>query len=196
MNNSSYEETMKVYAPNKSWRILIAVTGIVLAISLVAKAHNQDPAQQPDTADDPISQLRLTPEQRQKIRSITEDNREERMRINRRLREAQFALEQTLDSDSPTESAVEESIRELSNAQAAQIRMRAMTELRIRSVLTPEQIRVWRDLRAQQRNLRRQINNANGGAQRLPNQRNGIAPLFQRGRRNAVPIQPKPQPTP
>ena len=190
---------MKLKLSNKTWLMFMGAMAILFALSFAANARTQEPAQQPDNGDDPISQLRLTPEQRQKIRSITEDNREERQRINRRLREAQVALEDTLDSDNPTEGAVEERIRELSSAQAAQIRMRAMTELRIRSVLTPEQIRVWRALRAARQNLRRQMNNANAGGrdtQRLPNQRNGIAPLFQRNRRNAVPPPPKPQPSP
>ena len=182
---------MKTNFPRKTLLLLVAVLALLFPVS--AAAGPQDP-QQPETQQgspvDPIRQLNLTPEQRQKIRAITEDNREERVRINRRLREAQFALEQTLDGDSPSEAAVEDRIREVSNAQAAQIRMRALTELKIRSVLTPEQLRVWRELRAERRNLRREMNNPNNVRQ--GQQRNGIAPLFPGTRKNGLRIRRQP----
>ncbi len=184
---SSHEEEMK---KRKAFLLSIA---LMLAFSLPISA--QDPAQPADAQqnqqEDPIRQLNLTPEQREKIRAITEDNRNERVMINRRLREAQAALEETLDSDSPSESAVEERIRDVATAQAAQIRMRALTELKIRSVLTPDQLKIWRGLRAQ---IRRQINNPDARQNRrnAPNQGNGMAPLFPRNRRGALPVQPRP----
>jgi len=168
--------------------LLVGSLALILAYCLAVGAQSPDLAQQPNE-EDPISQLNLTPEQRQKIRAISEDNREERMRINRHLREAQAALEQTLDADSPSEAAVDERIRDVANAQAAQIRMRALTELRIRSVLTPEQLKTWREIRIRRQARRRQLNNPDGGrrGRNLPNQRNGIAPLFPKDRRDINP---------
>src|SRR6266496_2361496 len=199
INDRAYEEKMNSNGSTKSLLLLVASLGLTLMFSLAVNAHSQDPAPQPPeqaAQDDPIRQLNLTPEQRQKIRAITEDNRDERMRINRRVREAQFALEQTLDADSPSEATVEDRIREVANAQAAQIRMRALTELRIRSVLTPDQLRTWREIRTRSQSLRRQLNNPDSGrrdAQRnLPNQRNGISPLFPGDRRGVMPVRPRP----
>jgi hypothetical protein len=59
--------------------------------------------------------------------------------------------------------------------------MRIQTEIRVRRVLTPNQLAKWHELRLQAGDLMRaQDNNArpnrNGDALR-PNQRNGIAPL-------------------
>ena len=172
----------------QSW---LSCAGLVLCCSLSAPALAfQEPEQaatqtQQSFARDPISQLSLTPGQRQKIRALNEENREQRMRINRQLREAQFSLEQALDVDSPSEELVEERIRALADAQAAQIRMRVSQELKIRSVLTPEQVRIWLDQRAHRRNLRRRSNDPNfPEAQRTsPNQRNTLAPIFQQRRR-------------
>jgi len=48
---------------------------------------------------DPIEQLRLTPEQRQRVRLIFEESKDERQSINRRVREANVALDQALDAD-------------------------------------------------------------------------------------------------
>lgn len=162
--------------------ILLATLGLVLAFSIPADVRAQEPEQQPAEApaDDPLRPLNLSPDQQQKLRAINVQNREERARANRRLKQAQLALEETLDSDHPDESLVEQRIRELADAQGAHIRMRVMTELRIRSVLTPDQLRIWRELRLRQQETRRQQNNPNTRRDnpRIQNQRNGIAPLF------------------
>ncbi|MCU1264801.1 MAG: hypothetical protein JWM21_1119 [Acidobacteria bacterium] len=141
---------------------------------------NAQPAVAPQ---DPIAQLNLSPEQRQAIRAIREQNKEERAAINRRVRETQLALDQALDSENPNESLIEQRARENGEAQAASIRLRALTETRIRRVLTPEQVKTLRQLRAQAQLLRREQrleNRANEGrgmnGRALPNQRNGILP--------------------
>ncbi len=172
----------------QSW---VSCAGLILCCSLSPPALAfQEPEQvatqtQQSFAGDPIGQLNLTPEQRQKIRAINEENREQRMSINRQLREAQFALEQALDVDSPSEQLVEERIRAVADAQAAQIRMRVLQELKIRSFLTPEQVRIWLDQRAHRRNLRRRANDPNfpDAQPTSPNQRNTLAPIFRQRRR-------------
>jgi Spy/CpxP family protein refolding chaperone len=182
----------------KSLPNLLLALGLTVAFSISAGARSfQDPeAQSTETlptnrnTDDPIRQLNLSAEQREKIRSITEENREQRQRINRQLREAQFALEQSLDADNPSEEIVEQRIRDLAQAHAAQIRMRAMQELKIRSVLTPDQVSIWRHLRVRNQNLRRRLNNADRGVREsqrnLPGRRNGLDPFTPRERRRPL----------
>ncbi|HKY45774.1 MAG TPA: periplasmic heavy metal sensor, partial [Pyrinomonadaceae bacterium] len=101
----------------------------------------------------PIEQLRLTPEQRQRIRVILEQNKPERQSTNRRLREANVALDQALDADPVNESVIEQRVNELAAAQAAQLRMRIETEIKVRRELRPEQIAVLRRLRLQIRDV-------------------------------------------
>ena len=102
---------------------------------------------------DPIEQLRLTPEQRQRVRMIFEENKIERQSINRRVREANVALDQALDADPNDENVIEQRINELAAAQAAQTRMRIHTEMKIRRELRPEQLVTLRRLRLQVRDL-------------------------------------------
>jgi Spy/CpxP family protein refolding chaperone len=102
---------------------------------------------------DPIEQLRLTPEQRQRVRLIFEESKIERQRINRRVREANVALDQTLDAEPVNETVLEQRINELADAQAAQMRMKIHTELRIRRELRPEQLATLRRLRLQARDF-------------------------------------------
>src|SRR5215510_15270762 len=113
--------------------------------------------------EDAINQLRLSPEQRQRIRAIFEDNKTERQTTNRRLREANIALTQALDTEPIDENAINQRVNELATAQAAQIRMRIQIELKIRRELSPEQLATWRNLRLQMRDLM--------DAQRPPNRR-------------------------
>ena len=89
---------------------------------------------------DPIEQLRLTPDQRQRIRLIFEENKDERQSINRRVREANVALDQALDAEPTDEAVIDQRLTELATAQAAQMRMRIYTELKIRRELRPEQL--------------------------------------------------------
>lgn len=112
--------------------------------------------QQNPFAGDPIRQLNLTPEQREQIRAIREQNRNERAAINARLGQTNRALEEALDSDTPEQAVVEQRIREVSAAQADAMRMRIMTEVKIRQVLTSEQRTILRTLRHQANEVRRE----------------------------------------
>lgn len=151
----------------------------------VTQQPQQTDAQQPGPVEDPIRQLNLTAEQREKIRTITEDKKLERVEINQRLREANRRLQEALDSDNPDEAVVEQRLREVAAAQAAQMRMRVLTEVRIRRVLSTEQQDRLRILRRQARR-ERQLENLNGNRRQLArpgaltNQRDGLEPLSPR----------------
>lgn len=146
-------------------RTLILLLAAVLL--LTGTGYAQDA---PAPAPDPIEQLRLTPEQRQRIRMIFDENKTERQQINRRFREANVALDQALDSEPTDQNLIEQRLNELAAAQTAQMRMRIQTELKIRRELRPEQLATLRQLRLQARDFM--------GAQQRP--RN------QRPRRNAL----------
>lgn len=111
----------------------------------------QEPAQ--ELAPDPIEQLRLTPDQRQRIRVILEQNKLERQMTNRRVREANVVLDQALDAEPVDEAVIEQRVSELAAAQAAQLRMRIQMELKIRRELRPEQLAMLRQLRLQIRDV-------------------------------------------
>ena len=106
-----------------------------------------------ERSPDPIEQLRLTPEQRQRIRRIFAENKDERQSINRRVREANVALDQALDADPVDENVIEQRVNELATAQTAQMRMRIQTEVKIRRELRAEQLATLRRLRLQVRDF-------------------------------------------
>lgn len=131
---------------------------IVLSLLLVLAAASfaigqQQPEQQPELTTDPIEQLRLSPDQRQAVRQIVADTRLERQSTNRRLREANVALDQALDTEPNDENLIEQRINEVAAAQAAQLRIRIHTEMRIRRILRPEQLVTLRRLRLQLRDV-------------------------------------------
>jgi Spy/CpxP family protein refolding chaperone len=126
----------------------------LLTFSMLLLAAGSAFAQNPpQPADDPIQQLNLTPEQRQRIRLLTEQTREERQQTNRRVRDANLALDQALDADPVDENLIEQRINELTTAQAAQTRMRIHMEMRIRRLLYPEQLATLKRLRLQLRDV-------------------------------------------
>ena len=128
-------------------RILVLLAAILLITSSSYAQELTAPT------PDPIEQLRLTPEQRQRIRMIFEENKNERQSINRRVREANIALDQALDAEPTDEAVIDQRLNELATAQAAQMRMRIYTELKIRRELRPEQLATLRQLRLQARDF-------------------------------------------
>jgi Spy/CpxP family protein refolding chaperone len=167
---------------------VLAVIGYPTAVSTSGQTAQQ-PSAAPESQQggDLIRQLNLTPEQREQIRTIRGDKQVERASINRRLRETNLALEEALAADAPDEALIDQRVRELGEAQASVMRMRIMTEIRIRRVLTPEQRTLLKSLQQQATRDRRERRLANPEerprAERrraLQNQRNGLSPLLPR----------------
>jgi len=128
-------------------------TILLLAAILLSSAGFTVAQELTPSTPDPIEQLRLAPEQRQRIRLILEENKDERQSINRRVREANVALDQALDADPMDETVIDQRVNELAAAQAAQMRMRIQTEVKIRRELRPEQLAILRRLRLQARDF-------------------------------------------
>lgn len=147
---------------------------ILFSLLLVLTAASFGMAQQePGETADPIQQLRLTPDQRQSVRRIIADTRLERQATNRRLREANVALDQALDNAPTDENLIEQRINEVAAAQAAQLRMRIHTEMKIRRILSQDQLATLRRLRLQLRDVvaPQRMNNP-----RRPAPRQGLRP--------------------
>ncbi|HEY3037994.1 MAG TPA: Spy/CpxP family protein refolding chaperone [Pyrinomonadaceae bacterium] len=176
---------------------VLTLFAALVFFAVVPASNAQTTQQQPSSAEaqpgglggDPIRQLNLTPEQREQIRSIREQNKTERAVINERLRETNRSLQAELDSDNPDEAVVEQRVRDVAAAQIAAMRMRVLTEVRIRRILTPEQRIILRSLQQQAQGVRRErlLTNPDEKQRRqversraLQNQRNGLGPLFPR----------------
>lgn len=134
-------------------KILISFLALLTAATITLAQQSPTVATDQLTTPDPIEQLRLTPEQRQAIRLIVAGSKDERQVINRRVREATVALDQELDAEPADENVIEQRINDLAEAQAAQLRMRIHTEMRIRRILRPEQIATLKRLRLQVRDV-------------------------------------------
>lgn len=91
--------------------------------------------------------LNLTPDQVAQIKAIREQNRDQWRAVRQRLRQAQSALDEAIYADNADEALIEARARDLAEAQTALVRMRALTELKIRRVLTQEQLNTLRTLR-------------------------------------------------
>ena len=155
-------------------RFLMLTAAAVLLLTGTISSYGQELA-----PEDPIEQLRLSPEQRQRVRMIFAENKDDRQMTNRRLREARVALDLALDTEPVNETLIEQRINELTLAQAAQLRMRIQMELKIRRELRPEQLAVWRRLRLQLQDFadaQRPVNQRPANQGLRSNQRNGLTP--------------------
>jgi Spy/CpxP family protein refolding chaperone len=139
--------------------------GFALALLLLCAPHahaqnatrQQPPEDAPAAADAAslLSRLNLTAAQVAQMSEIREQSVPRARELTRRLNLARRALDECIYSDAPDEALVEQRAREVSEAQAALVRLRAQTELRVRRVLTPEQLQTFRELRIDARRQQR-----------------------------------------
>ncbi len=183
--------------------VILSIAFVLLGTSVAAFAQttqiqNQtDPSQaqnaQAQNQGNELRLLGLTPDQIQKIRAINLDLKDERQAANMKLREAQRALADVVESPTPDEALIAQRSREVAEAQANTIRLRSLTEARILQVLTLEQRIRLREMRQRNLALRRanQQQSPNGLGQRQGLQR-GNAPMLSPNQRKAIRRQQKP----
>jgi Spy/CpxP family protein refolding chaperone len=189
---------MKILFTKQSAMIATMLFILLLAVSS-SEVLAQNPGDAPQGNQEQVNQdndwrtaLNLTPEQMAKIRAIREQNRIEGQPIRRRVNQAQRALDQAIYSDNVNEAEIDQRARELAEAQTAEVRMRATTELNIRRVLTPEQLNAFRMIRQERMRAaqlkRRQENGNLQGPLRNQRLENGINSTLPRERDESRPL--------
>ena len=147
----------------------LAILPSPLCAAAVAQEQDEPEARQPASPRRParelnlMQRLNLTREQRQHLREIRQQSEPELRDLARRLRLARRALDEAVYADAADEALVEQRSRELAVLQNLLTHTRAVTEMKVRRVLTDEQLRRFRDLRrqAQRRQmLQRRMNRA------------------------------------
>lgn len=103
-----------------------------------------------------LASLNLSPAQRAQIVAIRRQSDTEGRVLLQRLRRARRALDASTYAEGVDEKVVEAQTREVADAQSEVIRLRASTELKLRRVLTPEQLGLLRDWRQRARLRQRQ----------------------------------------
>ncbi|HYG82848.1 MAG TPA: Spy/CpxP family protein refolding chaperone [Pyrinomonadaceae bacterium] len=176
-------------------RLLTRRAATVLALLLLAVSSTYSASAQTQDETPEIEQsgqesnwrtlLNLTPEQVRQIRAIRRANRLEWQAARQRVRNALGALDQAIYSDDASEAVIEQRAREVAEAQAAQVHLRAMTELSIRRVLTPAQLDTFRAIRGRRARAAEERRRLGAGANALGD--TGRRPLLNpRRRRNAL----------
>lgn len=170
-------------------RLTAAVSSFILLLLSISFAPSQALAQEGDAASqqqeaehqgpgDRFQRLRerlnLSADQIQQIKAIREQNKDQWRVARQRLRQAQRTLDETIYADNADEALIETQTREVAEAQTALLRMRALTELKIRRVLTQEQLNILRALRQQRaaERLQRRHDDADRPSRRRPLRRN------------------------
>jgi Spy/CpxP family protein refolding chaperone len=105
-----------------------------------------------------FAQLNLSPDQIQKIRAINSELKDQRQAAGMKLRQAQRALAEAVESPTPNETLIEQRSQELADAQATAIRLRSLTEARVLQVMTPEQRTRLKEIRQRNQALLREAN--------------------------------------
>lgn len=135
------------------FRIFSALTFLFLFAGLAAA---QDKPAEPGgpTADGRdngrpslLAELNLSADQVEQIRQLNHSRRPQMQQAQRRLRDANHALDAAIYADTVNDTDVQARLREVQAAQGDLARLRFEGELAVRKLLTPEQLTKFRDLR-------------------------------------------------
>ncbi len=94
-----------------------------------------------------LAELGLSREQIQQIRRMNQERRPAMMQAQRRMQEANRALDMAIYRDSVRDEEFQNCLKDVQAAQAELARLRFESELSVRKVLTPEQLVRFRELR-------------------------------------------------
>jgi Spy/CpxP family protein refolding chaperone len=144
-------------AKNNLLRYLTVTAFMLLgSVTLFAQAAVSDSSQTkppvntvkpPEERPNLFKELGLTPDQVAQIKGINIERKPLMEEANRKLREANRALDMAIYADSPSDAEVQSRLEEFRQAQADVVRIRFMSEYAVRKVLTPDQLVKFRDLR-------------------------------------------------
>ncbi len=95
--------------------------------------------------------LRLTPEQARRMQEIRRQEGPAMQSARRQVMAYRRRLNDAIYGEETSEALVEQRARELAAAETELTQLRARLQYRIRAVLTPEQVRVFNELRADPR---------------------------------------------
>lgn len=109
-----------------------------------------------------VRRLNLTPEQVTQLREIRQQSTLERRTIAARLRQAERALDAAIFADGTDEPLIEQRVQRVAEVQREIVRLRASTELKIRRLLTAQQLQALREMRERKR-MRRANGHRRGG---------------------------------
>ncbi len=132
--------------------VLSLAVSIVLSSAIFGQGESprddQDPPRrQGNNRPNVLRHLGLSPGQLQQIRQLNMRRRPIMEAAQLRFREANRRLDEAIYADQLNETEVQDRIKEVQESQSELIRMRSMSELTIRKVLTPEQLTRFRRLR-------------------------------------------------
>ncbi|HTH50967.1 MAG TPA: periplasmic heavy metal sensor [Pyrinomonadaceae bacterium] len=184
--------------------VLLSIILIAIATLAIA-AQDTQPQAQPEQQrpGNLLQQLGLSPDQLLQVRQLNQQRKPQMEEAQRRMREANKALDAAIYADNVDDNDVRAKLEEVQHAQAELARVRYTNELAIRKILTPDQLIRFRDMRQkfemarenmqQRRQERRQ--NGLGPGQRDPSKQ-GMRRMLRDGRQQTKPQQTPAQPKP
>ncbi len=125
---------------------------ILLAIALTAGNVLAQPADRPMRQGNKgpmamMQKLDLTDAQQAQIRKLHVDFQKKQIQNQAKVRLARLDLGQMLQADKPDRAAIEKTIRDISSIETDTKLARVDQMLAIRAILTPEQLKMWKEQR-------------------------------------------------
>lgn len=131
-------------------RRILVVAGLAVGVGAVLALAADQPGRDraPGPGGRPFEALGLTDAQRTELRKLGSDHRKAMIRSRADMQVARLDLHDLLMAPNPDERAINAKVKELSDLQAAALRVHVDGRLALRKVLTPEQLEKFRQMQA------------------------------------------------
>ncbi len=143
----------------------------------VKAQDNSGAPDQPAAAPRPnlMAQLGLTQDQIRQVRQVNQEKKPQMRAAQELLREANRNLDQAVYADVVNDAEIQTRLKEVQAAHAEVIKIRSVTELAVRKVLTPDQLAKFREVRQQfMENKELRQDNVKTRSLNAPNRQNQI----------------------
>ena len=136
----------------KIFNLIFTFALLTFSFSVVS-AQDESPADSPKPQFDRphrpnlLQELGLSQEQMQEIKRLNADKKPIIREAQARLRQANRNLDEAIYADNIAETEIQARVKEVQIAQAEVIKIRSLTELAVRKILTPEQLTKFREMR-------------------------------------------------
>ncbi|CAN5333827.1 hypothetical protein BH20ACI2_BH20ACI2_17030 [soil metagenome] len=127
--------------------VLFTAASVLAQEATEPQGGQHQPRRQNNPGANILRQLDLNREQMQQIRQFNVRRQPLMEAAQRRFREANRRLDEAIYADQLVEGEVQDRIKDVQLSQAELIRLRSMSELSIRKILTPDQLNKFRRLR-------------------------------------------------
>lgn len=130
---------MKKTTQTVCWSVLLTVVLLIPAFAQDNASAGKQTADNESQYEAAVNRLNLSAEQKEKIKALRQNHKQQMMELRRSLKEARLKLKEYLDKPEATRDSIAPLANDIKNILAKMVDQRVEGIFAVKSILTPEQ---------------------------------------------------------